>query len=129
MANLDQIVNYIADSLSEDIIHDYKSASKTSGTSSVDIFTLATLPKGVWVISLYASFSQNSTGVRSAYIAQDDVSTGASMRVPACSNSTTVLPLTTVVKSSGASVLKLGGFQNSGSTLTVTVSYSCIRVA
>ena len=106
------------------------SKSLTSGTSWQELGHF-TLPKGVWLVKCSASFPSNATGRRVITIADTSASAGAITAitsVPAVNGYATYMHATYFWVSNGTSSVYFNGYQNSGSTLSVTLRYTAYRV-
>ena len=104
--------------------------SLASGTSWVELGHF-TVPKGVWLIKCTASFPSNATGRRTITISDTTAQAGAITAitsVPAVNGYATYMHATAFWVSDGTSPIYFNGYQNSGSTLSVTLRYTAYRI-
>ena len=100
----------------------------SSGTSWQNIGSI-TLPDGVWLLYLTASFASNSSGYRLLTIADTSAVAGTVVRTvrraPTTGAATTIAincPL------EGGKTYYINGVQNSGSTLKVETRYTAVKI-
>lgn len=100
--------------------------SLPTGNDGQKMLTSITLPRGKWIIMGGAQFQSNSTGVRTLKIitgADTAISTTpipGTAQCPALSTSTNITATVLLNVTTDGTVVKLVGWQNSGSNLAVT---------
>lgn len=109
----------------------WTSKSIASGSSWVNLGSI-TVPPGVWLVSVVATFPSNSTGYRMVTFSDSSSSGGANLRtqrMPASNGTNTNIPMTFVVSGTEAKTYYLNVVQNSGSALSVDGRYSLVKLA
>lgn len=111
---------------------------RDSGTTSVPSGTYTAtgaipLTKGTWLITAYVRFPSNATGNRVLVLSTTSGSSTA--QTPeyadiktATNGSTTMLRVVVPRQLSGSQTMYMNAMQNSGSALTVTWVYNCVRI-
>ena len=88
-----------------------------------------TLPAGVWLVYLMASFAQNTSGVRQLTIGDTSTSAGVvirTARVAPANGAATTVQLNCPLQ--GGNTYYVNGAQNSGSKLTVQTRYTAVKI-
>lgn len=105
--------------------------AKTSATASgswvsIDSFVLEA---GVYIITAAIQFASNATGRRAANISATDGSNWSYINQTAVNGVATCLNPVIIVNPSSQTRYYINGYQNSGTTLSVTTEYYYVRIA
>lgn len=105
--------------------------SLSSGNTATKISGDLTLGAGTWILTGAISFPSNATGARNIrwYQGGDDITTSVVTTPAVTGGYVTRLQSTAIIDSDTGASMAIYGWQNSGSTLSVTYYWRLVRIA
>lgn len=129
---INQAMEYMADIIQEPIRTANGTVSRASGSSTSQVAVLdAALPAGKWLVTVSGSYQSSSAGARGLNLSFGSMTAGitANVRIPAAASASTNIELVQIVDTDNGTTVVLNGFQNSGSTLSLSYQYTAVRIA